>query len=412
MLQEFLQYLATVRRFSPLTVQNYRRDVTNFLEWLDVPEADFDPRRITVEDVREWIVHRTETKHLGAASMNRELSSLRSFFRYLHRTGRIDKEVMYRIHALKTSRRIPAFVPSTRMEGILDELDRESESPEFKFVRNSLIVLLFYSCGLRLAELVGIDRDDFSGDYTALKVRGKGDKERIVPILPPVREKILHYLDEIDRQGICISKEKALFLNQQGKRISRSTVYRTVQSQLRPAHLRHRIAQQRRRHEGDTRIARTCVPAGDAGLYAQQHRQVAGDLFQSSPAREKRSGANKTTELIGRSTVPQITNLIKHSIMNVQIQSVKFDADRKLVEFVEHKMDKLDRFVERAIGADVILKLDKDHELGNKVATINLHIPGDDLVAESRGKSFEEAVDLSIEALKRQIDKYKGRLEK
>ena len=94
--------------------------------------------------------------------------------------------------------------------------------------------------------------------------------------------------------------------------------------------------------------------------------------------------------------------------MNVQIQSVKFDADRKLVEFVEHKMDKLDRFVERAIGADVILKLDKDHELGNKVATI----PGDDLVAESRGKSFEEAVDLSIEALKRQIDKYKGRLEK
>ena len=74
--------------------------------------------------------------------------------------------------------------------------------------------------------------------------------------------------------------------------------------------------------------------------------------------------------------------------MNVQIQSVKFDADRKLVEFVEHKMDKLDRFVERAIGADVILKLDKDHELGNKVATINLHIPGDDLVAESRGKSL------------------------
>lgn len=69
-----------------------------------------------------------------------------------------------------------------------------------------------------------------------------------------------------------------------------------------------------------------------------------------------------------------------------------------MVEFVEHKMDKLDRFVERAIGADVILKLDKDHEPGNKVATINLHIPGDDLVAESRGKSFEEAVDLSIEA--------------
>lgn len=98
--------------------------------------------------------------------------------------------------------------------------------------------------------------------------------------------------------------------------------------------------------------------------------------------------------------------------MNVQIQSVKFDADNKLVEFVEHKMDKLDRFAERSIGADVILKLDKDHELGNKVATINFHIPGHDLVAETRAKSFEEAVDQTIESIKRQIDKIKGKLEK
>lgn len=97
--------------------------------------------------------------------------------------------------------------------------------------------------------------------------------------------------------------------------------------------------------------------------------------------------------------------------MNVQIQSVKFDADRKLVEFVEHKMDKLDRFVERAIGADVILKLDKDHELGNKVATINLHIPGDDLVAEP-GQKFRgggRSLDRSAQTPDRQVQ---GRLEK
>ena len=151
MLQEFLQYLATVRRFSPLTVQNYRRDVTNFLEWLDVPEADFDPRRITVEDVREWIVHRTETKHLGAASMNRELSSLRSFFRYLHRTGRIDKEVMYRIHALKTSRRIPAFVPSTRMEGFSTNWTGRAKvrNSNLSEIRSSFSCFTVADCGLR-----------------------------------------------------------------------------------------------------------------------------------------------------------------------------------------------------------------------------------------------------------------------
>ncbi|CVI71905.1 MULTISPECIES: ribosome hibernation-promoting factor, HPF/YfiA family [unclassified Alistipes] len=98
--------------------------------------------------------------------------------------------------------------------------------------------------------------------------------------------------------------------------------------------------------------------------------------------------------------------------MNVQIQSVKFDADRRLVDFVEAKMAKMDRFAERSTGAEVILKLDKDHEKGNKVATVTLHMPGEDLVAEHRSKAFEESVDEAIDALKRQLEKFKGKFEK
>ena len=97
--------------------------------------------------------------------------------------------------------------------------------------------------------------------------------------------------------------------------------------------------------------------------------------------------------------------------MNVQIQSVKFDADRRLVDFVEAKMAKMDRFAERSTGAEVILKLDKDHEKGNKVATVTLHMPGEDLVAEHRSKAFEESVDEAIDALKRQLEKLKGKVE-
>lgn len=98
--------------------------------------------------------------------------------------------------------------------------------------------------------------------------------------------------------------------------------------------------------------------------------------------------------------------------MNVQIQSLKFDADKRLVEFVEQKMNRLDRFVDRTEGAEVILKLDKDHEKGNKVVTITLLIPGDTLVAEMRAKTFEEATDEAIDAIKRQVDKIKGKAEK
>ena len=95
--------------------------------------------------------------------------------------------------------------------------------------------------------------------------------------------------------------------------------------------------------------------------------------------------------------------------MNVQIQSLKFDADKKLVEFVNAKMAKLDRFAERATGAEVVLKLDKDHEKGNKIATITVHMPGEDLVASHQAKTFEEAVDEVIDALKHQLEKFKAK---
>ena len=96
--------------------------------------------------------------------------------------------------------------------------------------------------------------------------------------------------------------------------------------------------------------------------------------------------------------------------MNVQIQSVKFDADKRLVDFVEGKMSKLDKFSERIVSSDVILKVDKDHEKGNKVATMTIYMPGEDLVAEGRARSFEEAVDEAIEILKRGIVKQKEKL--
>ncbi len=94
--------------------------------------------------------------------------------------------------------------------------------------------------------------------------------------------------------------------------------------------------------------------------------------------------------------------------MNVQIQSIHFDADQRLIDFVEKKMARLERFVDRVTGADVMLRLEKDHEMGNKVVKINLLVPGHDVVAEHRAKSFEEAFDDAMDAVKRQLEKIKG----
>ena len=95
--------------------------------------------------------------------------------------------------------------------------------------------------------------------------------------------------------------------------------------------------------------------------------------------------------------------------MNVQIQSVKFDASTKLIEFIEKKLAKLDRVAEEATGVDVVLKLEKDDEKGNKVVVVSLRMPGGDIRVEEQAHTFEEAVDLAKDVLKRQIEKRKDK---
>ena len=94
MIADFVRYLEAERRYSPLTVRNYRHDVEQFLAWLGVDDARFEPQRITTDDIREWILYRTETGRVSAASMNREISSLRALFRWLLRTGAVGRDVV------------------------------------------------------------------------------------------------------------------------------------------------------------------------------------------------------------------------------------------------------------------------------------------------------------------------------
>ncbi len=99
--------------------------------------------------------------------------------------------------------------------------------------------------------------------------------------------------------------------------------------------------------------------------------------------------------------------------MNVQIQSVKFDAGQQLLDFIQKKMDRLDRFVDdRAGDVEVTLRLDPDSGKGNKVVIVQLHVPGGDIRVEERAFTFEEAVDNSMDIIKRQLEKAKAKFEK
>lgn len=300
MLEKFIKHIIAERRYSPLTARNYRRDIELFLAWQDLDPTAFDPRKINADHIREWIIYRTEHGKLSAASVNREVASLRSFFKWLHSNGVIEKNICRNISSLKASRRLPVFVPESRMQPIITGQTEEAEAAcDFETARNSLIIIMFYTCGLRLAELVGIDLGHFSSDFTSLRVRGKGDRERIVPILEFVREKILLYTESIQRHNICSSDEKALFLSQKGRRISRSAVYRIVQGELdragvkgkkSPHVLRHTFATHLLNGGADMREIQELL--GHASLQATQvytHNSIARlrEVYAKAHPREK-----------------------------------------------------------------------------------------------------------------------------
>lgn len=298
MIERFTEYLTSERRYSALTVRNYRRDIELFTQRCRSSDGEpFDPARITAADIREWIVERTGK--VSASSVNRELSSLRSFFRFLRREGVVEKDVFRDIHSLKSPKRLPSFVPESRIPDLMQELENESDDGQFEGVRDALVILMFYRCGLRLSELVGINVDDFSSDYTTLRVRGKGDKERMIPIVETVREALCGYLEIVRGQNICTTGEKSLFLTREGRRISRSKVYRTVRAALEgagiqgkksPHVLRHTFATHLMNAGADMRDIQELM--GHASLQTTQvytHNSIARlrEVYASAHPRQK-----------------------------------------------------------------------------------------------------------------------------
>ena len=258
MINAFITYIQAERRFSALTVRNYRHDIESFVAWCasnsnSDPET-FDFTRVTAEDIREWICYRMDTDKISPASMNRELSSLRTFFRYLRRKEIVTQDIFARIGRLRTNRKLPTFVPETRMEDLLDNVREKSADDDFCEQRNALIISLFYSCGIRLAELQGIRFGDFAADMSTLHVRGKGDKHRMLPLLEDIAPRVKAYMARVAEMGFSTAKEAPLIVSQKGEPLSRTTIQRVVKQQLGEANVQGKKSPHVLRHTFATHL--------------------------------------------------------------------------------------------------------------------------------------------------------------
>lgn len=251
-IERFRDYLSAERRYSPLTVRNYMHDIEEFVRWGEKSSSEgFSLVEAEAEDVRGWILFLADEQGLKPQSVNRAVASLRSLYKYLLYNEIVDKKIFIKVQSLRTSQPLPKFVPQGQMMGVVEQVWQWLDEGSWRERRDALMVLMIYTCGVRLAELVGIDKSHFLDDFRSLRVRGKGNKERIIPLVERVRREVKRFAEENSAENICISDENALFLSPRGERISRSDVQRSVarllrqcgvQGKLSPHVLRHTFA--------------------------------------------------------------------------------------------------------------------------------------------------------------------------
>lgn len=250
----FISYIEAERRYSPLTVRNYRRDIADFLEFIGIDKERFDPNAIARADVEEWIVYLFEKRKLKAQSVNRSVATLRSFWKWMLGHGHANRDIVSVISQAKTPSRLPVFVSESRMEDVVALLRDDIATDDFERLRDAVIVLLFYTAGLRLAELANLKIGDISADYRTIRILGKGEKERIVPLIGRMGEILKKYFSQFSSQNICIGQKKALILSKKGEPISVRTIQRIVDRKLKGAGIQGKTSPHTLRHTFATHL--------------------------------------------------------------------------------------------------------------------------------------------------------------
>lgn len=276
-IEKFGRYMEAERRCSASTVDIYTRDLRGFEAYMiesSEGTGTFDPATVRLEDARGWVMREVEAG-IATGSVNRKISTLRSFFRYLMREGVVTKNPVHDIKALRTGRHLPTFVEQSRMAQLVKVLEEPSE--EFAVERDAMVVLMLYACGLRRSELASLTIQNLDLSGGTVRVMGKGSKERLVPLLPEIVSRLEHYLRIRKSEKICEGDKNCLFLSNKGKGLSAMGVYTIVRGYLSlagvqgkrsPHVLRHTFATHLMQHGASIRVVQQLL--GHASLAATQ----------------------------------------------------------------------------------------------------------------------------------------------
>lgn len=225
--ESFLQYLQTEKRYSPHTVRSYMNDLDQFHSFLSEQGLPEDPVTVTSHDIRAWIVSMLDTNYT-TVSVHRKISCLRVFYRYLRKEGVLKSDPLEKVVLPKRKKTLPVFVEEVAMGNLLDD---KVFGDDFAGVRNRTIIEMLYMTGMRRAELIGLRNSDIDLSEGTVKVTGKRNKQRIIPLVRSFNVRLEEYIklrDEktVEREGDWF------FVTDKGNKLYDKYVYTIVNTYL------------------------------------------------------------------------------------------------------------------------------------------------------------------------------------
>ena len=248
-LNDFSLYLKIERGMSKHTVQNYTLDVQKLIAYLESREMTLGPLQITSTQIQEFIYELA--KEINPRTQSRLISGLRSFFDYLIFENYLNSNPLERIEAPKIGRKLPDTLSVNEIDLIVSVIDLSESNGE----RNRAIIETLYSCGLRVSELTNLKISDLFFEEGFIKVTGKGDKQRFIPISPLTQKYINLYKDQVRvAMKIEAAFNDTLFLNRRGKQLTRAMIFTIVKTLGEKAEIQKNISPHTFRHSFATHL--------------------------------------------------------------------------------------------------------------------------------------------------------------
>lgn len=227
---EFLRELEHGRQLSAHTVAAYRRDLSEFTTFLSsyFQQEEWDWQRVDRHALRRFLGHLAQLR-LSRRTIARRFSAVRTFFRYLHREDLLDANPARAVRSPKLDKTLPQWLTRSDAEDVFAIAENRAAEGGMRALRDLAILETFYATGMRLSELQGLDMDDLDLIGEQVKVRGKGRKERIVPLGQPAVRALRNY--ELRRAEVTTDR-RAVFVNERGKRLSQRGIQQIVRKAL------------------------------------------------------------------------------------------------------------------------------------------------------------------------------------